>query len=820
LRSLLRSPALTAVALLSLAVGIGANTAIFSFLDAVLLRNLPVQQPSQLVVLGDGIDSGLSDVWADANLYSYSFYRDLQKNNSVFSSTASIFSITNPVYGTVSGRTHPEPMKVQLVSGTYFPTLGVRPLTGRMLTDDDDRTEGNHPVAVISYAWWNRALSRDPDVLGRKLKLGNTIFDIVGVAPQEFFGTTVGQEPDIWVPMSMIASVPPKWGSYSDRFSEPLYIVGRLKPGVSLAQATSNIDLLFHQIWFAYRNDHTNQKDLADLQKTHVVLTPIAKGLSALRGQYSQPLKMLMALTGIVLLIACANIANLLLARSTARGREFAVRQALGARRSRLVRQLLTESLLLATIGGALGIALAALADRFLLHTISSGPDTIPLDVSIHLRLLLFTLVVTVFTALLFGTLPAIRATKLELVESLKDGRSANSSSAKSPLAKSLIITQVAFSLVLLVAAILFVHSLINLNHVDTGFNRSKTLVLSLDPSSIGYMENEPRLTALYQQIEQRVAAVHSVTAASFAYFTFDQGSWNGGVFIPGGDTTGVVDVKHNVVGSDYFKAMDIPLIAGRAFGPQDTASSQLVAVVSERFAKTYFPNSNPIGRNYAIGDPNSPWKMQIIGIAKDVKFQNLDEPPQTLDYVFYSQRQQYLRDLVVRYTGDSTAVSAAVQSTIHSIDPNLPITSVTTVDQQVSGSIARQRLVAQLSTFFGLLAVFLSCIGIYGLMSYMVSRRTNEIGIRMALGAERSSVSWLVMREIMLLVAIGVAIGVPVTLAGSRLISNMLFGVPATDSTSFIASVAVLLAVGLLAGYLPARRASRIDPMLALRYE
>ncbi|MFZ1943645.1 MAG: ABC transporter permease, partial [Acidobacteriaceae bacterium] len=820
LRSLLRSPALTAVALLSLAVGIGANTAIFSFLDAVLLRNLPVQQPSQLVVLGDGIDSGLSDVWADANLYSYSFYRDLQKNNSVFSSTASIFSITNPVYGTVSGRTHPEPMKVQLVSGTYFPTLGVRPLTGRMLTDDDDRTEGNHPVAVISYAWWNRALSRDPDVLGRKLKLGNTIFDIVGVAPQEFFGTTVGQEPDIWVPMSMIASVPPKWGSYSDRFSEPLYIVGRLKPGVSLAQATSNIDLLFHQIWFAYRNDHTNQKDLADLQKTHVVLTPIAKGLSALRGQYSQPLKMLMALTGIVLLIACANIANLLLARSTARGREFAVRQALGARRSRLVRQLLTESLLLATIGGALGIALAALADRFLLHTISSGPDTIPLDVSIHLRLLLFTLVVTVFTALLFGTLPAIRATKLELVESLKDGRSANSSSAKSPLAKSLIITQVAFSLVLLVAAILFVHSLINLNHVDTGFNRSKTLVLSLDPSSIGYMENEPRLTALYQQIEQRVAAVHSVTAASFAYFTFDQGSWNGGVFIPGGDTTGVVDVKHNVVGSDYFKAMDIPLIAGRAFGPQDTASSQFVAVVSERFAKTYVPNANPIGRNYAIGDPNSPWKMQIIGIAKDVKFQNLDEPPQTLDYVFYSQRQQYLRDLVVRYTGDSTAVSAAVQSTIHSIDPNLPITSVTTVDQQVSGSIARQRLVAQLSTFFGLLAVFLSCIGIYGLMSYMVSRRTNEIGIRMALGAERSSVSWLVMREIMLLVAIGVAIGVPVTLAGSRLISNMLFGVPATDSTSFIASVAVLLAVGLLAGYLPARRASRIDPMLALRYE
>jgi predicted permease len=821
LRSLLRSPALTAVALLSLAVGIGANTAIFSFLDAILLRDLPVQQPSQLVVLGDGIDSGISDGWADANLYSYPFYRDLQKNNSVFSSTASIFSGINPVYGIVSGRDRTESMNVQLVSGTYFPTLGVRALVGRVLTDDDDRTEGKNPVAVISHSWWVHSLARDPGVLSRKLKLGDITFDIVGVAPREFFGTTVGQSPDIWVPMSMIAAVPPKWGGYSDRFSEPLYIIGRLKPGVSLAAATSNIDLLFHQLWLAYRNDHTSQKDLSDLQKTHVPLTPITKGLSALRGKYSQPLKMLMALTGIVLLIACANIANLLLARSTTRAREFAVRQALGARRSRLVRQLLTESLLLATIGGALGIALAALADRFLLHMISSGPDTIPLDVSIHLRLLLFTLGVTVFTALLFGTLPAFRATKLELVESLKDGRSANSSSAKSPLAKSLIITQVAFSLVLLVGAVLFVHSLINLNHVDAGFNRDNTLVLNLDPSSIGYMDNEPRLTALYRQIEQRVAAVHSVTSASFASFTFAQTSWNGGVFIPGGDTTGAIDVKHNVIGSDYFKTMDIPLIAGRNFGTQDTAASQMVAIISERFANTYFPNTNPIGRDYNIGDPNGPWKMQIIGIVRDVKFQNLDEPAQTLDYVFYPQRQQFfLRNLVVRYTGDSTAVSAAVQGTIHSIDPSLPITNVTTLNEQVSGSIARQRLVAQLSTFFGLLAVFLSCIGIYGLMSYMVSRRTNEIGIRMALGAERSNVRWLVMREILLLVAIGVAIGVPVTLAGSRLISNMLFGVPATDSMSLIASVAVLLAVGLLAGYLPARRASQVDPMLALRYE
>ncbi|MGC1461867.1 MAG: ABC transporter permease [Terracidiphilus sp.] len=820
MRSLFRSPALAAVALLSLGLGIGANTAIFSFLDAVLLRNLPVQQPSQLVLLGYGAWSGISDQWAATELYSYPFYRELQKDNSVFSQTASIFSMVNNVHGTLDGRDKTEPMDVQAVSGTYFPMLGVPALIGRTLTDDDDRTEGNHPVAVISYAWWTSNLARDPNVLKRTLKLGNTTFDIVGVAPQEFFGTTVGQAPDIWVPMSMIANVPPNWQSYSGKRDESLYIIGRLKPGVTVAQATSNINLVFQQIWLSYRDEHVTQKDLADLQKTQVPLTRMDKGLSGLRVQYSQPLKVLMALTGIVLLIACANIANLLLARSTARAREFAVRQALGAKRSRLVRQLLTESLLLAAVGGIFGITLANFADRILLHMVSTGFNTLPLDVSIHTHVLLFTIVVTAVTALLFGTLPALRATKLELTDALKDGRSANSGSAKTPLAKGLIITQVAFSLVLLVGAALFVHSLINLNNVDLGFNKQNVLQLNLDPSSIGYKDSEPRLTALYQQIEQRVAAIRGVTSASFASFTFDQGSWNGTDIIPGIDPAVSSNIKHNVVGADYFKTMQIPLIAGRNFGPQDTAKSQKVAIVSERFAKTFFPNSDPIGRDYTIGDPKGPWKMQIIGIAKDVKFEQLNEPAQTLDYVFYPQRSQYLGDLVVRYDGSSAIVSPAVQNAIHSIDSALPITRVSSLDEQVTSSITQQRTVAQLSTFFGLLAVFLTCIGIYGLMSYMVSRRTNEIGIRMALGAERSNVSWLIMREIILLVAIGVVIGVPVALAGSRLVTHMLFGIQGTDTITLIASVTALLFVGLISGYLPARRASQVDPMIALRYE
>lgn len=824
MRSLLRSPALTAVALLSLGLGIGANTAIFSFLDAVLLRNLPVQQPQQLVVLGGAGASGITDNFAFTELYSYPFYRELQKDNSVFSQTASILSMMNSVHGAVDGRDKTEPMNAQLVSGTYFPTLGVRPLIGRLFTDHDDNTEGNHPVAVISYAWWTRSLARDPNVLDRKLKLGDITYDIIGVAPPEFFGTTVGEEPDIWVPMSMIASVPPHWGSYSDRRSESLLIFGRLKPGVSLAQATSNIDLLFHQIWPTYRNNFDTQSDIDHLQKAHVTLTPIATGLSKLRGQYSQPLRMLMALTGIVLLIACANIANLLLARSTARAREFSIRQALGAKRSRLIRQLLTESLLLASLGGALGIALSVLADHLLLRMISNGPDIVPLDVSLHSRLLLFTLAVTVCTAILFGTLPALRATRLELTEAFKDGRSPGSGTTKSPLAKSLIIIQVAFSLVLLVGAVLFVRSLVNLNDVDTGFNRDNTLVLNLDPSSIGYKDDEPRLTALYQQIEQRVAAVHGVTSASFASFTFAQGSWSSHVSVPGTDLSASPVVSHNVVGNDYFKAMDIPLIAGRAFGPQDTATSQKVAIISEHFAKLYFPNSNPIGHHFYIGGPDDHIDSEIIGVVKDVKFRHLQENPVTLDYLDYPQHIQYLQNLIVRYnpdaSGSATSVSAAVQDVIHSINRALPITRVTSLDEQVAGSMTQQRLVAQLSAFFGLLAVFLSCIGIYGLMSYMVSRRTSEIGIRMALGAERANVSWLIMREIILLVAIGVVIGVPVTLAGSRLVTSMLFGIRGTDTITLIASVAALFFVSLISGYLPARRASQVDPMIALRYE
>jgi len=823
IRSMFRSPALTLVALLSLALGIGANTAIFSFLDALMLRSLPVKDPAQLVVFGgEEGEAGVTDRYGSTTLYSYPFYRQLQQKNAVFSDVAAIFSFWLGIHGMIDGRNESEEMKVQLVSGRYFQMLGVQPTIGRALTDEDDNSEGDHSVVVISYAWWKRVLASDPAVLNRRIRLGTTMFNIVGVAPPEFFGTKVGEAPDIWVPMSMMKYVPPGLNGYKDNFYQAMFIMGRLKPGISLEQATSNVNLLYQQIIRAFPDGNLSPRNTANLSKAHVALRPMATGLSSLRRTFSEPLKILMGVTALVLLIACANIANLLLARSTARARELAVRQALGARRIRIVRQLLTESLLLALVGGLLGVGLATVADRLLLRMISTGADTLPLDVSINTRLLFFNFAVTVATAVLFGIVPALRGTRVELTNALKDGRGPSSGTARSPLGKALIVIQIAISLVLMVGAILFVRSLVNLNNVDTGFNREGVLRLQIDSNVTGLKSSDPRMIAMFQQIEQRVSALPGVKAASFASFLFNQGSWNTGIRVAGTNLDQNINIKHNVIGNGYFATMQIPLLAGRTFNTQDTSTSRHVAIISERMAKDLFPPGiNPIGHHYYTGfDPIPDTDVEVIGIVKDVKFGNLQEPLQYIDYIPNPHHPWGYGTLAVRYEGNFTAVSNAVQQTIHSVDRTLPISRISTLDEQVARSITNQRLVAQLSAFFGLLAVFLSCIGIYGLMSYMVGRRTSEIGIRIAIGASRANVRWLVMREIVLLVAIGVAIGIPITLAGSRVVTNMLFGLRGTDTASLLGSVVVLILVSIMAGYLPARRAAQIDPMVALRFE
>jgi predicted permease len=819
-RMLQKSPAFTAVAVITLALGIGANTAIFSLLDAIMLRSLPVRDPAKLILLGKGNVSGITGDFARTELYSYPFYRQMRDENQVFSDTAAIFSMANHVHGFVEGRTESEPINVQLVSGTYFTTLGVRALVGRTLNDADDNSEGDHPVALISYAWWKRSLAQDPSVLNRKLKLGATTYNIIGVAPPEFFGTKVGEAPDMWVPLSMVKEVPPNYGGYKDNFSESLLIMARLKPGISMREATLNVDLLFRQILLGFPDAELRQENLQKLDRTKIPLTPMATGLSALRLQFSEPLEILMAVVALVLLIACANIANLLLARSTARSRELAVRQALGARRTRIICQLITESLLLALAGGVLGIALASVTNRLVLRMVSGGFDTIPLDVSIDTRLLLFTMAVTIATALIFGTIPAFRGTRLQLTDTLKAGRSPQGISGKNPLAKALVISQIALSLVLMVGAGLFLRSLVNLNNVDVGFNKENVLRLEIDSSSAGYTPGEPRELALNQQIEERVSALPNVKADSFSAFTFHEGSWSSIVVVPGVNIDEDTIVKHNVVGAGYFATMQIPLLAGRNFSSSDTSTSQKVAIISEHTAKTLFPPGNPIGRHYGLGDNKPENDVTVIGVAKDVKFHDLAEEPVNLDYFPYTQHPWDFGDFEVRFIGVFAPVAAAVQQTIHSIDRDLPITRVTTLDEQVARSITNQRLLAQLSAFFGVLAVFLSCIGIYGVMSYVVIRRTNEIGIRIALGAEKRGVVRLVVGQGFKLTILGVAIGIAGSFALTHLLSSLLYGVKPTDPGTFAAVAFILVGVALLAIYIPARRAMKVDPMVALRYE
>ena len=827
IRSLAKSPGFTLVALLSLALGIGANTAIFTLLNAILLRPLPVQNPQQLTLFGDGRAAGSTSTLPNGSwrLFSYPFFREFIQKQQSFSGIAAVNSIQFTIQSSIAGATY-APAHIDLISGSYFSVLGISPFLGRAISEDDNKAAGAGPVAVASYGWFQRHFNGDPSALGKVVRIQSHDYTLVGVARPGFFGVTVGQSTDLWIPLSMEKEISPGWNGLDNKLFQSLLLIGRLKPGVTSDQANSATNLLFKQI---LRSDYVgatpSQKDLDSIQHASIDLTPAANGVSRLRRIFSLPLKILMTIVALVLLIACANIANMLLARGVARAREIAVRMAIGATRGRIVVQLLTESAVLAFTGAAIGVALAWKASAALLAMALPSPDPIPIDLTPGLPVLGFTLAVTVFTALLFGMIPAFKATRLELTPALKEGRG-SAASTRSKLARSLIAGQIALSVLLLVAATLFLRSLINLTSIPTGFDKHNVLVFSMDSSIANLRQNDPdeiKSVQLQEQIESRVQTIPGVQSTSFAFFTFNDGMWGNDVLFQGiprtQDNGG--PVSFNNVGNGFFSTMNIPLIAGRTFNAHDTHASQQVAVINQTMAHRFFPTGSPIGRHFGMNDdPAHSNDIEVIGIVKDAKYGDLDEPTTMAAYFPCTQHTGFYGNFLIRFAPgtNSGQIIAQTRSLVAQINPNILITSVSSLEELVDRSIATQSLIARLSTFFGILAVFLASIGIYGLMSYSVARRTNEIGIRLALGAQTGTLLWMVLRETLTLLAIGLAVGVPITLASTSIIKSQLYELSPLDPIAIASAIVIIAAMTVLAAWLPARRASKVDPMVALR--
>ena len=823
LRMLLKRPVVSLIAILSLALGIGANTAIFSLTDAVMLKSLPVREPDKLVLFGKGENAGVTNGFPDGStdLYAYPFFRRVKENKNSFEDVAALLSIPWSVHGTVNGG-EIEKIDVQLVSGTYFPVLGVNPTLGRTLNDTDDQVTGNHPVAVVSYSWWESRLGRRSDAVGQTINIDNVVYTIVGVAPRDFFGTTVGQSPNVWMPLAMGKKLPPAyWDGREDNGFQCLYLIGRLKDGVSAQQASADVNLLFKQFLKDAANNPPNERQVRGIASAYIELTSVGRGLSELRTQFSLSLKILMAVVGLVLLIACANVANILLAHGAARRKEFAVRLAVGARPTRLARQLFTESLLLAAVGGIAGIALAWWGSRMLLLMASDGPEALPLDVTPNLRILAFSFGVSLVSAITFGILPALRATQVEPNSSLKAGRTVAPTTFQSRFGKLLVVAQVALSLVLLIGAGLFVRTLINLQNIPTGFNQENVVRFAVDTTTPGYKTDDPKYAAMLTDVEDSVRRVPGVDGAAFSFFVFNQGPWSS--LAHTADTNLSEQerrIRNNVVGRDFFSVMGISLVQGRLFTEADTAKTQRTAVISEALAKRVFPNKSPLGQRFGIAGPQSANAIEVIGVVKDAKYGNVKEETRSMAYYVSAQVPQALGNFMVRIKGNPDQVIPNVRQAIKQVNRNLPIDDVVTLSDHIGRSLVQQKLIARLASFFGLLALSLACIGLYGLMSYGVARRTNEIGIRMALGAQTGNVLWLVLREVLTLVAIGVAVGLVAAFFTTKTAETLLFGLKRNDPLTITMAALLLFVVAIVAGYLPARRAARVDPMTALREE
>lgn len=799
-RMLIKRPGFTFVAVLSLALGLGANTAIFSLINTLLLRPLPIEQPERLVALNNVGENRMFST------FSYPNYKDLRDRNDVFSSLIGYrIAQFNLSHDGINER-----MWGYQVTGNYFEALGVKPALGRLISVDDDRAPGAHPVTVISHKYWQRSFGGAQDVIGKEIIANGRRYVIIGVAPQGFLGSEIAAASELWFPLAMQPQLDAGRNLLDERGAEILFAQGRLKPGVSRRQAKTALNALAAQLEREFPDDNAGKR---------ITLSPPGLFGDTMRGAALGFVGLLMAVVGIVLLLACINLANLLLARAAERRREIAVRLALGASRLRLVRQLLTESLLLACAGGALGLPPALWLASLI--TAIKLPPNVPVALNIHVdyRVYLFTFLLSLLTGVLFGLAPAWQATKTDLIPALKDEVSFGGQ-RRSWWMSGLIVSQVALSLALLAGGGLMLRALRQAGTIKLGYDPRRSFEISFDLRLQGYESDQGK--EFQKRLLERARALPGVESAGIADMIPVDLHFSRTTVYPEGrapqrDARAPVTML-NRASPGYFRAMGTRLLQGRDFTEQDDAKSPRVAIVNETFARRLFPGESPIGKQFSLGSSDAA-RMQIIGVVEDGKYAGLNEDQRPFVARPIWQSDIGPTSLVVRAAGDLPAVMAAARREAQQLDPHLPLASGALADK-LSLPMLPARIVASILGGFGLLALILAAIGIYGVMSYAVTQRTREIGVRMALGAQKTDVLKLVIGQGLTLALIGVALGLPAALALTRVMKSLLFGVSATDPVTFVIASMALLAVTLLACYLPARRATKVDPMVALRHE
>ena len=814
----------TAVAVISLALGIGANTAIFTLLDQLLLRMLPVQNPEQLVMIwstGPHMGNNRGD-----RASSYPMYQDFSTKAEAFSQVFCRLQTQSSV--SFDGRT--ERVNAELVSGNFFQALGVGPALGRVFSPEaDDRVYKGHPSAVLSYHYWTNRFNSDPGIVGRKIIVNNYPMTIVGVSAAGFHGLDPSSASDIRIPIQMKPLMTPGWDDLGNRRSQWIQMFARMKPGYTVESARSSLQPLFSQIvneeLKQIQNTTAYSRDR--FLKRKVRVEPAATGYSQMREGYRTALIVLMGMVGLVLVIACFNVANLLIARAMARRKEIAVRLAIGASRAQLIRQLLVESLLLSVTGGALGLVLAVWTIRGLLSFIPQDGVTLMLKATPDARILVFDFALAVITGIVFGLAPAVQSTRLDLWSTLKDVVGAITGTGSSVKIRKMLVTgQVALSFLLLAGAGLFVKSLGNLKGTNTGFHDIGNLVsFQVDPALSGY--DIPRLRVFYSELLDNIRANPGVKDAGFAAVALlHGGEWDSTMSVEGHQAKDGEDMQAfmNALSPGYWKTMGAPLLAGRDFDKRDQGGDKFkVAIVNRKFATRFFKEPDrAVGRHIGFGgDPKTKLDIEIIGVAEDSLYEGPREGVHR--QVFVPMAQSSFPGQVafyVRTIRDSKTMYNVLRSEIARLDPAMPVYEMKTLEDQLDETLGTERLVATLSAAFGGLATILAAIGLYGVMAFVVVRRTKEIGLRMALGAQRAGVAWLVMREVLILLGVGCAVGIPIAFLLSRYLSSQLFGLQAADLQTAIAAVALLSLVTALAGLIPSVRASTIDPIKALHYD